>query len=216
MDTNPMTGSAHADDFDVCCGTGFYRRHVEAPTPTHAKSGSTTTYDAVRPAYAFGHRAASNPSYVGRSFEEVEADLRQEYEKEESTFEPVRDHVRQGFEWKTILGSLALAAGGWWAGKKVYEAISEMKEEDEQDSRTYYEAHPARSSGLTYERARTGYALGYAASRNPDYKGRSFDDVEPHLRTGFQGPAAAHGDALRDFARRGYERGSTRVVASPS
>lgn len=88
MNTNPMTGSAYNDDFDVCCGTGFYRRHVEVYTPTHAKSGSTTTYDAVRPAYAFGHRAASNPSYVGRSFEEVEADLRQDTRRRRALSSP--------------------------------------------------------------------------------------------------------------------------------
>jgi hypothetical protein len=67
-----------------------------------------------------------------------------------------------------------------------------------------------RTTGVPYDRARTVYVVGYAAARNPEYAGRSFDDVEPHLRSGFSGSRAASYDSLRDFARRGYERGTSR------
>jgi hypothetical protein len=205
MSTQENLDTSQTDDFDRCCDTGHYRRHYQVFTTRPAGSA----YETVRPAYELGHRAATNPTYAGRTFEEVEPELRREYRGEQD-YESVREHARHGFEWKTVLSGLALAAGGWWAGRKLYDAISEMNEEDEKDSYTFYESHPARSTGLPYERARTGYTLGYAAARNPDYSGRSFEDVETHLRSGFTGPHASSYDSLRDFTRRGYERGRTR------
>jgi hypothetical protein len=104
-----------------------------------------------------------------------------------------------------VLGGLAATVGGWWLNRSSGEA--ELGEEDETHYRTHFESHPARSSGLTYEHARTGYALGHVASRNPGYSGRSYDEVEPELRGGFTGEHAGSYDSLRDFTRYGYERG---------
>jgi hypothetical protein len=201
------TGSTGTDDFDQY-DTSYYSRHHTAYFPERASTGGG--YDQARSGYALGHRAASNPSYAGRTYEEVEVDLRREYGGEEkaSTFENVRDYVRHGFEWKTVLGGIAVAAGGWWAGNKLYDVWSQMGTEEDQDCRTYYEAHPARTT-VSYDQARTGYTLGYTAARNADYTGRTFEDVEPHLRGGYTGSRAGSYDALRDFTRRGYERGST-------
>lgn len=233
MSTTPRNDQA--DDFDACCESGFYRRHhatvasgatnagaIGTSTPANATTrsssasagGSDSTaragiYDEVRPAYQFGHLAAVNPSYRGRAFGEVEVELRREY-GDESKFEKARDYVRESFEWKTMLAGVAGVAGAWWAGRKVYDAIKDMNEEDERDVRTYYDTHSARSTGLPYSQARSGYALGYAAARNPDYTGRGFDQVEPQLRPGYAGSAGQHSDAVTDFARRGYERGATR------
>jgi hypothetical protein len=67
-----------------------------------------------------------------------------------------------------------------------------------------------RSAGVPYSQARTVYVLGYVAGRNPDYSGRGYEDVEPHLRGGYTGRGTGSYDALRDFGRRGYERSSTR------
>lgn len=235
MSTN-TSSSGHADDFDACCESGFYRRHhatvasgsnragaIGTSNPSNVSTGASSagaggsggtasgagSYDEVRPAYQFGHRAAASPSYRGRAFEDVEVDLRREY-GDESKFEKARDYVRESFEWKTMLAGVAGAAGAWWAGRKVYDAIKDMNEEDEQDVRTYYDTHSASRTGLPYSRARSGYALGYAAARNPDYTGRSFEQVEPHLRTGYAGAAGQHSDAVTDFARRGYERAGAR------
>jgi hypothetical protein len=106
---------------------------------------------------------------------------------------------------------VAVVAGGYWASKKLFSAAGELADTDEQDCRTYYDTHPVRSTGVPYSQARTVYVLGYVAGRNPDYAGRAYDDVEPHLRGGFTGKRAERYDALRDFGRRGYERGSTRT-----
>ncbi|HWK89027.1 MAG TPA: hypothetical protein VNP72_03505, partial [Longimicrobium sp.] len=124
-------------------------------------------------------------------------------------FEAVREFARHGFEWKKLLGAVAVAAGGWWATRKVHDALAEMSEEDEQDYVVYFEAHPARET-VGYDRARSGYALGYAAARNPDYSGRGWTEVEPHLQSGYLGSGEASYEAIRDFTRRGYERGTAR------
>ncbi|HEU0014900.1 MAG TPA: hypothetical protein VFQ45_14530 [Longimicrobium sp.] len=192
------------DDFDV--GMGYYQRHFER----HPSRPATTSWDQARTGYALGHRAASNPAYAGRRFEEIEVEVTPEYEREGGRFEAVREFARHGFEWKKLLGAVAVAAGGWWATRKVHEALSAMSEEDEQDCVVYFEAHPARET-VGYDRARSGYALGYAAGRNPDYAGRGWTEVEPHLQSGYMGSGEGDYTAIRDFTRRGYERGSART-----
>jgi hypothetical protein len=195
-------GFTTGDDFDAHEGT--YRRHytvqAEPTTPV------VTTYDEARTGYEIGHRAAANPTYANRPYEEVEVELERE---SPGRLAAVRGYARHAFEWKTILGALALAGGAWWVSRKLSETVSEISEEEERDCRTFYESHPARAT-VPYEQARTVYVIGYAAARNPDYTGRSYDDVEPHLRGGFTGSRAGSYDSLRDFTRRGYERGTSR------
>jgi hypothetical protein len=199
-------GFTTGDDFDTHEGT--YRRHYTVrPEPT---TPPVTTYEEARTGYEIGHRAAANPTYANRPYEEVEVELERE---SPGRLAAVRGYVRHAFEWKTILGALALAGGAWWVSRKLSETVSEMSEEEERDCRTFYESHPARAA-VPYERARTVYVVGYAAARNPDYTGRSYDDVEPHLRNGFTGSRAGSYDSLRDFTRRGYERGTSRGTST--
>jgi hypothetical protein len=117
-----------------------------------------------------------------------------------------------------VVGALAATVGGWWAMHAGSDTKVEVPEEDERHYRSHFETHPARASGgMTYDHARTGYALGHTAARNPGYTGRRFEEVEPELRSGF---AAAEGsasyDSLRDFTRYGYERGSSRSGSTGS
>jgi uncharacterized protein (TIGR02271 family) len=80
---------------------------------------------------------------------------------------------------------------------------------------TYRQHHTTRAasggtSGLPYERARTGYAAGHLAGSSADYDQRSFDDAEPDLRNHYESSRTAdHGqwDEVRDYARDGYARG---------
>lgn len=190
------------DDFDLHEPT--YRRHYT--TVGTETAGGTGTYDEARTGYAAGHAAASNPVYADRTYEEVEVDIERNVGSER--FGRVREFARHSFEWKRVLAGVALVAGGYWASKKLFAAASELSEQDEQDCRTYYETHPMRSAGVPYSQARTVYVLGYVAGRNPDYSGRAYDEVEPHLRTGYSGRGTGSYDALRDFGRRGYERGT--------
>lgn len=195
-------GYTTGDDFEAHEGT--YRRHYTVvPEPV---TPPVATYEEARAGYEMGHRAAANPAYASREFNEVEVEL----EKESGgRLSAVKSYARHAFEWKKVVGALALAGGAWWLSRKLSETVSEMSEEEERDCRTLYESHPARGT-VPYEQARTVYVIGYAAARNPDYAGRSYDDVEPHLRGGFTGVRAASYDSLRDFTRRGYERGTPR------
>ena len=205
------TGAGHStsDDFDTY-DTHYYRSDFNARPDRPA----THNYESARSGYQLGHTAAASPTYQGRSFQEVEVDLKKEYKPQgNSTWEDVRDYARGGFEWKTLLGGLAVAAGSWWAGKQVLEAFSDHNDEDETHYRTHYQSHPARTT-VSYPQARTYYTLGYAASRNPEYSGRRYEEVEPEIRRGLAGPHAASFDTMREFCRTGYERGTTRTGRS--
>ncbi|HEY0018880.1 MAG TPA: hypothetical protein VGC13_21445 [Longimicrobium sp.] len=191
------------EDFELHEPT--YRSHYS----TVGTEGTAGTYDEARTGYAAGHAAASNPVYADRTYEEVEVDVQRDYGDTER-FGRVREFARTAFEWKRVVAGVALVAGGYWASKKLFSAAAELSEEEERDCRTYYESHPVRSSGVPYSQARTVYVLGYVAGRNPEYAGRGYTDVEPHLRGGYTGSRAGSYDTLRDFGQRGYERGSTR------
>ncbi|HEX8393099.1 MAG TPA: hypothetical protein VF665_12215, partial [Longimicrobium sp.] len=197
------TGGAEGDDFGVY-DVHYYRGHFD----NHPARPETHTYEQARTGYQAGHVAAAAPAYQGRTFTDVEVDLQQNYRGTETTrWENVREYARHGFEWKRVLGGIALAAGGWWAGKQLVEALRSHNNEDEKHYRAHFESHPARTTGMTYDRARTGYVLGYTAARNPAYAGRSSSDVETDLRSGFSGSNAADYDQLRDFCECGYNRG---------
>lgn len=105
----------------------------------------------------------------------------------------------------TIIGGIAGALGGWWAGEKVGRSAEDWNEHDAH----YREHHAARPrEGVTYEDARVGYAVGHIAGRNPDYRGRSFEDVEPHLRDNWRHERYDY-EIMRPFVRAGYLRTST-------
>lgn len=108
-----------------------------------------------------------------------------------------------------LVGVLAGALGGWWAGRAMSSGAHELPEEHEEACRVHFVSYTMRPANVTYDDARPGYLLGYMASQNPDYTGRSYDDVENDLRRGFTDDYAARYDSLRDYARYGYERGST-------
>lgn len=105
----------------------------------------------------------------------------------------------------TIIGGIAGAVGGWWAGEKAGRAIEDMgKHEDYYRER--YQANRSEKVS-TYDDARIGYGVGHVAGRNPDYSGRSFDDVDRDLRAGWKHDRYDY-DTMRPYVREGYERTS--------
>jgi hypothetical protein len=105
-----------------------------------------------------------------------------------------------------VIGLLAGAAGGWWAGREIQESIDEM-DTAEKDFRA---AHSSRAGGRGYEEVRHSYQIGYLAGRNPQYAGRSFDEVEVELRAAWvkahlQEKSAVCWDDAREHARTGFE-----------
>ena len=108
-----------------------------------------------------------------------------------------------------VLGAIAGAVGGWWAGHGIANAIAS---DDEDYFRSHYDTVPGRTAGeaaRSFEKARPAYVAGHLAGRNPDYTGRSFDEVEGDLRRGWSDDVAAqHGDwpSVRDYARAAFDR----------
>ena len=69
-----------------------------------------------------------------------------------------------------------------------------------------------RLADRSYDDVRPAYQLGHIASMNPDYNGRSFDEVEPELRYGWGNDLRArHGDwsAVRPYAEEAYSRSAS-------
>jgi hypothetical protein len=73
------------------------RVHFEAKA-----EGGASGYDDARPLYQFGHVAAHNPDYAGRSFRDVEPQLERAWREEQTTrygdWPRVREYVGHGFE----------------------------------------------------------------------------------------------------------------------
>lgn len=108
----------------------------------------------------------------------------------------------------TVIGGIVGAMGGWWTGRAVAEAATAVTTEDDTYYRQHYDASPI--ADRRYDDVRPAYYLGHLASRNPDYKNRSFDDIESDLRTGWsRDNKYGAWDSVRGYAREGYTRGTS-------
>ena len=111
----------------------------------------------------------------------------------------------------TAIGAIAGAVGGWWSGKAAADAASNIDATDDD----FYRRRFSSTGGRDYERARPAYQLGHVAGYNPDYQGRSFDEIEPELRRGWTSDVAASSDDwenVRDYTRDAFERGREQRV----
>ena len=86
---------------------------------------------------------------------------------------------------------------------------------DEAEDSRFRERHLA--SGGTdedYERYRPAYQYGYAAGGDPSYRGRTFDEVEPHLRQHWSANAAAGSDwnSVRSHVNSAYREAQEAFV----
>ena len=108
----------------------------------------------------------------------------------------------------TIIGGIAGAAGGWWAGEKAGRALEDMGDHEPEYRKHFETNRTDRARELSFDDARLGYSVGHVAGRNPDYKGRSFDEVETDLRRGWKDDSGRDYDSMRPYVRHGYERTS--------
>jgi hypothetical protein len=108
----------------------------------------------------------------------------------------------------TIIGGIVGAMGGWWSGRAVAEAATAITKDDDAFYRSRFQTSSGRVSGRTYDDVKPAYYLGQLASRNPDYRNRSFEDVEGDLNRGWtaNNKYGAWND-VRDYAREGFTRG---------
>ena len=105
-----------------------------------------------------------------------------------------------------IIGGIAGAASGWWAGHEISQVARDF-EQQEGTYRTLYESSPHGLADRSFDDVRPAYQLGYLASQNPDYSGRSFEEIEPELQRGWsEDVRAKHGDwqTVRGFVREVY------------
>ncbi|HSU95829.1 MAG TPA: YsnF/AvaK domain-containing protein [Gemmatimonadaceae bacterium] len=115
----------------------------------------------------------------------------------------------------TVVGAIAGAVGGWWAGRGVSDAAASYSNTNDTYYRNRFADLPESSRGrfASYDRARPAYELGYLASQNPDYRGRSFDQVESDLRRGWtpevERETGYSWNDARNVVAEGYAHGST-------
>jgi hypothetical protein len=108
----------------------------------------------------------------------------------------------------TVIGGIAGAVGGWWTGRAVAEAATAITTDDDTYYRKHYESSPTRLADRSYDDVRPAYHIGHLASRNPDYRNRSFDEVEADLRRGWAGDSKYGAwDNVRGYVNEGFTRG---------
>ena len=68
------------------------------------------SYDTYEPSYRYGSEMANDPRYKGRSYDDVESELKSDYQRRnpESTWENMKDSVRYG--WDKMTGNRSQAA----------------------------------------------------------------------------------------------------------
>jgi uncharacterized protein (TIGR02271 family) len=97
VEVEQLGGADHDADF---------RQHW---TSTYGSSGSR--YDEYAPAYRYGSTLAGSGHYTGRTWEEIEPEAREDWEKQHpgSTWERFKDSIRYG--WEKLTGSAQSGAG---------------------------------------------------------------------------------------------------------
>ena len=105
-----------------------------------------------------------------------------------------------------VIGGIAGAVGGWWAGHEIAKALTE---DDEAAFKTHFETSHTHLADRKYEHVRPAYVTGHLAGRNPDYAGRTFEQVEADLKKGWSddvGKQFGEWPAVRGYARTAYDR----------
>jgi hypothetical protein len=88
-------------------------------------------------------------------------------------------------------------------------ATPKHEDDDDRFYRSQYEDAPDRLADRSYERVRPAYVVGHLAGRNPQYQGRTFEDVEGDLRCGWSDEVTAQcgqWPSVRGYARSAFER----------
>ena len=85
--------------------------------------------------------------------------------------------------------------------------------DDWTDHESHYRKHfqsDRTSSRLdSYDDARIGYGVGHIAGRNPSYRSRPFEEIEPEIRDNWRDEQHDY-DTMRPYIREAYGRTSRR------
>lgn len=109
----------------------------------------------------------------------------------------------------SVFNSMASMFGSWWSSSEPTRAASTFGEEQDRACRQHFQSSAGRSD---YSSARPLYQFGHVAGQNPDYRNRSFKDVEPQLRQAWQATpdASRHGtwEDVSGYVGFGFDPGS--------
>lgn len=141
----------------------YYRSHFSS---TYASTGKS--FNDYAPAYSYGSEMARSEMYRNRPWDDVETDLRSDWETRRSastdtgaaahsTWENMKDAVKRGWE--------------------------RLTRDDDDDE--YYRTHWNSTYGATggsYDEYRPAYSYGSQMRSDPRYRDRQWDEVESDLR----------------------------------
>ena len=163
----------------------YYRNHF---TSTYGSSGDA--YDDYAPAYSYGSEMRRNQKYSGRQWDDVESDLRTDWESRStgssagSTWEKMKSAVRHGWDRMT---------------------------DDDDDS--YYRNHYTStygSSGSSYDTYKPAYSYGSQMRQSDMYRNRPWDEAEPSLRSDWEtrnaGKTGSTWENMKDAVRHGWNK----------
>ncbi|SFD26606.1 hypothetical protein [Massilia yuzhufengensis] len=179
-------GSLPGDDDE------YYRNHFLA-------NYSNDDYDSVKPAYAYGSSMARDAKYSGRKWDEVETDLRSDWETRNSgstgaTWDRMKAAVRRG--WDRI-----------------------TSDDDDAYYRSHYDSRLG-DSGDDYDSYKPAYSYGTEMRKSQMYRNQPWDDIEGDMRKGWDSRIAQRGttgastgaavegawDRMKAAVRHGWER----------
>jgi hypothetical protein len=107
-----------------------------------------------------------------------------------------------------IFDSMASMLGAWWSGDEARRAARSFDEGEERACREHFEsARQRRGGGGDYESTRPLYQFGFVARQNPSYRGRSFNEVEPELRSAWESASSGRSrdwNEVRDYVGFSY------------
>jgi hypothetical protein len=166
-------GATHG--FDSAAENRYWRENY-ASRPYAERGGS---YDSYAPAYRYG--ATAYQRYAGRDWNDVEPQLREDWEREhgESTWDRFKDAVHDAWLRVSHAGSRSDYGGD--------------TTEEERYWRENYASRPYVERGADYDTYAPAYRYGAAAHRR--YLGRDWNDVEPQLRQDWE---REHGESTWD------------------
>lgn len=162
-----------------------YRSHWDS---NYSSLGGS--YDDYAPAYRYGSDMAGSDKYRGRQWDDVESDLRSDYDTRHgasggSAWEKTKDAVRHG--WNKMTG------------------------DDDQDD--YYRNHWSSnyaSTGSSYDDYAPAYRYGTEMHRNSRFQNRRWDEVEPELRSDWDTRYGSSGgstwEKMKAAVRHGWDR----------
>lgn len=117
------------------------------------------------------------------------------------------------------VGALVGGAIGAIAGGAAGKGAAEMVNPTEEDTywRETHNKRPYYKSGTDYSHYQPAYRYGWENAARPNYMGRSFDEVEPDLKTNwntYRGDHKADWHDVRDASRDAFERVRTRSLGT--